>query len=70
MTDGNFKLISKYALLLSISYLLEYTVNRYVKTLDTDTITMANRILILNSPVAFTLLLNIITSMIVYGDKT
>ena len=69
MTDRNFRLISKYALLLAISYLLEYAFNRYVKNFNTDLVTRTNQILVSTSPYIFALLLNIVTSIIVYRDK-
>jgi Na+/phosphate symporter len=69
MTDRNFKLISKYALLLSISYLLEFAFNRYVRSFNTDLVTRTNQILVSTAPYMLTLLLNIITSIIVYRDK-
>lgn len=69
MTDQNFKLISKYALLLSISYLLEIALNRYVKGINTELVTRANQMLISSTPYFFTLLLNVVTAIIVYRDK-
>jgi Na+/phosphate symporter len=69
MIDRNFKLISKYALLLSISYLLEFAFNRYVINFNVDQVTSTNQILVSTAPYMLILLLNIITSIIVYRDK-
>jgi Na+/phosphate symporter len=69
MIDRNFKLISKYAVLLSISYLLEFAFNRYVINFNVDQVTRTNQILVSTAPYMLTLLLNIITSIIVYRDK-
>lgn len=70
MTDRNFKLISKYALLLSISYLLEVTFNKYVRSFDIDLVTRTRQTLFSTAPYLLTFLFNIITSLIVYRDKT
>jgi len=70
MTDRNFKLIGKYALLLSISYLLELAFNRYMRSFNTDLVARTNQILVSAAPHILTLLLlNLITSIIVYRDK-
>ena len=69
MTDRNFRLISKYALLLSISYLIELALTRYINQLDLELVAMENRSLISTAPVVFTFILNIITSLIVFRDK-
>lgn len=69
MTDRNFRLISKYALLLSISYLLEFAFNRYMRSFNTDLGTRTSQLLVSTAPYMLTLLLNIITSLIVHRDK-
>lgn len=68
MTDSKFKLISKYALILSISYLFEFAFNRYIRQLNLDPETRTNEILISTVPYMLTFLLNIITAIIVYRD--
>jgi hypothetical protein len=62
-------LISKYALVLSISYLIELAFRRYVNEMDLKLFTMEERGLISAGPLIFTFLLNIITSIIVFRDK-
>lgn len=69
MTDRNLKLISKYALLLSISYILEFAFNRYIRSFNPDFVTKTEPILVSTAPYILTLLFNIITSIIVYKDK-
>ena len=69
MTHRNLKLISKYALLLSISYLLEFAFNKYVRSFNIDLVTRTNQILVSIAPYMLTLLFNIIGSIIVYRDK-
>lgn len=68
MTDDKFKQISKYALILSISYLLEFALNQYLKQSNIDFGTRTNEILVSTAPFILTLLLNIITAIIVYQD--
>ncbi|HCM76224.1 MAG TPA: hypothetical protein DIS90_07570 [Cytophagales bacterium] len=68
MTDTNFKLISKYALLLSISYILEFAFNRYVRSFNAELVTETNQILISTATYILTFFLNIVTSIIVYRD--
>ncbi len=69
MTDRNFKLIGKYALLLSISYVLEFTFNKYIRGFNTEPVIKPNQILVFFAPYMLTLFLNIITAIIVYRDK-
>ena len=69
MTERNFKLISKYALLLSVSYVMEYAFNRYVRSFNTDLVTRTNQMLISITPFILILILNLITSLVVYRDK-
>lgn len=69
MTDRNLKLISKYALLLSISYILEFVFNRYIRSFNADFVTKTEPILVSAAPYILTLLFNLITSIIVYKDK-
>jgi hypothetical protein len=68
-TERKLKLISKYALLLSISYIIELAFDRYVNQIDLDLVTKAERNLINAAPLSFTFLLNLITSLIVFRDK-
>ena len=69
MTDSNFKLISKYALLLSICYLLEFAFNRYLRSSHADLVPRIDPFLVSATPYFLTLLLNVITVIIVYRDK-
>jgi hypothetical protein len=69
LTERNFTLISRCALLLSISYLLEFAFNGYVRSLDMGLLTRANQNLVSIAPYLMTLLLNILTAIIVYKDK-
>jgi hypothetical protein len=70
MTDGKFKLISKYALLLSISYIVEFALSRYyLGSVNTDLLSRTNQFLILAAPTILTLLFNIIVAAIVHRDK-
>jgi hypothetical protein len=69
MTDRNLRLTGKYALLLSISYLLELALRRYISQIDFELVTMEQRGLISTAPVIFTFALNIITSFIVFRDR-
>ena len=69
MTDRNFRLIAKYALILSISYLIEIALRKYINQLDLELVTMEQRGLISAAPVIFTFVLNIITSFLVFRDK-
>ena len=66
MIDKNFKLISKYALLLSAFYILEFALNWYVNTFDVELVTRPNQILL---SYMLTFVLNIVTALIVYRDK-
>ncbi len=68
MTDDKFKQISKYALILSITYLFEFVFNRYVKQFNLDPEKRINETLISTAPYILTFLLNIITAIIVYRD--
>jgi hypothetical protein len=69
MTDRNARLIAKYALILSISYLIELALRRYINQMDLELVTMEQRGLISAVPVIFTFVLNIITSFLVFKDK-
>lgn len=69
MIDDDFKLISKYALLLSASYLIEVAINKYVGSFDTKQMSYNESILIAEVPLLLTILFNIIISVIVYRDK-
>jgi hypothetical protein len=69
LTERNFKLISRYALLLSISYLLEFAFNRYVRSFNLELLTRVNQNLISIAPYIMILLLNMLTAIIVYKDK-
>jgi hypothetical protein len=68
MRDDKFKQVSKYALILSITYLFEFVFNRYVRHFNLDPERRINEILLSNAPYLLTLLLNIITAIIVYRD--
>jgi hypothetical protein len=69
MADKNFKLISKYALLLAVSYLLEFALDQYLMRVDSDDLTGTETILISAAKPVLTLLLNIVFAAIVYRDK-
>jgi hypothetical protein len=69
MTNRNLKLISKYAVLLSISYIVELALRWYVNQMDLELVTMEERGFISAAPLIFTFILNIITAVIVFRDK-
>jgi hypothetical protein len=69
MTNRNLKLISKHAVLLSISYVIELVLRRYVNQMDLEFVTMEERGLISAAPLIFTFILNIISAVIVFRDK-
>jgi len=69
MTDIDLRMIGKYAVLLSIAFLIEFAFRKYIRLMDLEFVTMTQRVLIYGSPEILTLVLNIITSVIVYRDK-
>jgi hypothetical protein len=69
MTERNLKLIGKYALLLSISFIIQFALDSYVNGIDLELVTKAERNLIDTVPLIFAFLLNLITSVIIFRDK-
>lgn len=69
MTDRNFKLISKYALLLTVLYIIEFAFNRYVRSFSAELASKTDQVLVSTTPYILALLLNIVASIIVYQDK-
>lgn len=62
-------MIGKYAVLLSISYLIEFAFARYIKQIDFEHVSMSDRGLIYATPLVLSFALNIITTFFVYRDK-
>jgi hypothetical protein len=69
MADEKFKLISKYALLLAISYLLVLAFDQYLMRVDSDDLTGTEAMLFSAAEPILTLFLNIVFSLVVYRDK-
>jgi hypothetical protein len=66
MNHNELKLIGKYAWVLSISYVLELAFSEYVGSIDVELEMAPIQMMI---PIAFSLLLNIGTALVVYRDK-
>lgn len=69
MTSRNLKLISKYALLLSLLYIIEYVTFQYLRDIKGDDLMPDEVILVSIAPTIVVLILNIITSIVVFRDK-
>lgn len=69
MAERNFKLISKYALLLSILYLIEFVGWKYFSSINSEVLSRAEQGLVSTAPYTLTLLLNIIAAIFAYRDK-
>jgi hypothetical protein len=68
MTNKNFNQISKYALILSVSYLMQMAFSKYIYISNTEQFSVIERGFRSMIPVLFALVLNAITSLIVYRD--
>ena len=70
MSDKNFKLIGKYALLLSICYLLEIIFNDYASEQNTSLEGGWDLIFYYGTYYLFSMTLNVITAVLIFQDKT
>lgn len=68
MKDQHFKLITKYALLLSVFYIISYAFSRLTIELELTSDRMDNAIYRQTGPLVFSLILNLITAYIVGQD--